>query len=221
MIVIQTLTNHLFCARSCPGHGGRRDICIRYSPYRQGAPSLVGETERETNNTEPCGNQEPFYQAEKLVNNTHYLYAKWNHNQELYLHPGTKEAAQRWVTICFQASPEVFFQLFSLVLPTATSIQSLKKKWRNTKIIKIGKCCKIMGWGCMEKNGSGSFVCCDLLVAESSLSLSICSMGFIRAFLYSFKKIGDPLTYLQSWFINLNCKRTDRRNYTMEAWLLP
>lgn len=50
----------------------------------------------------------------------------------------------------------------------------------------------------MEKNGSGSFVCCDLLVAESSLSVSIYSMGFIHAFLYSFKKIGDPLTYLQS-----------------------
>ena len=41
IIIIQTLPNHLFCARSCPGDRG----LPRYSPYHQGTPSLVGKTE--------------------------------------------------------------------------------------------------------------------------------------------------------------------------------
>lgn len=43
-------------------------------------------------------------------------------------------------------------------------------------MIKIGKCYKTLGRGHMEKNGSGRFVLCDLPVAETGLSLSICSM---------------------------------------------
>lgn len=48
IFVIQTLADHLFLAKACPGHRGHRDPCIKYTPSRQGAPSLVGETETNT-----------------------------------------------------------------------------------------------------------------------------------------------------------------------------